>query len=392
MKVPSVRLIFDRYKVSSREVKGLIQIELLFERKRRWISTGVKVYKDQWNERRWVVNCPAAKSLNDCLRKQIEDIESWIADNFSGDVMFTWDRLDEYKERGKAKAANFIDFVEQTIETRNDIRDSTRRAHLKLPSILRQYGRIVHFGDISTSAILDFDNWLHGRKIRKVDNDGVERMVSMRQTSLFDYHKTMKIYITIAVKRGLLGSNPYSGLRFKRGESEADRFLTEDELRTLMTAPMSKGGVARARDMFVFQSFTGISYSDLCEFDFSKVRDAQDGLKIYSGRRVKTGEPFVFVLLPTALEILRKYDYKLPVVSNAGYNSNLKQAAKDAGIDKPIASHWARRTAAVLFANHGVPYEVVAKILGHSNVSTTAQFYARISEKTLLETMRKSGL
>ena len=51
-----------------------------------------------------------------------------------------------------------------------------------------------------------------------------------------------------------------------------------------------------------------------------------------------------------------------------------------------------RRTAAVMFANHHVPYEIVAKILGHGNVSTTAEFYARILDSSVIEAMKKAGL
>lgn len=87
------------------------------------------------------------------------------------------------------------------------------------------------------------------------------------------------------------------------------------------------------------------------------------------------------------MEILRKYNYKLPVVSDVVLNRNLKVAAKCAGINKPLASHWARRTAGMMFANSGVRMEVVAKILGHSTTKITQKFYASISAQTVAAEM-----
>lgn len=115
-------------------------------------------------------------------------------------------------------------------------------------------------------------------------------------------------------------------------------------------------------------------------------------MAVYKGHRKKTDEAFCFVLVDKVKAIMEKYDGELPVTSVENYNANLKKVAADAGIDKPLSSHWGRRTAAVMFANHHVPYEIVAKILGHGNVSTTAEFYARILDSSVIEAMKKAGL
>lgn len=46
MKYPTFRFVFDKKKVASKTVKGLVNIEVTSERKRRWLHTGVKVYVD----------------------------------------------------------------------------------------------------------------------------------------------------------------------------------------------------------------------------------------------------------------------------------------------------------------------------------------------------------
>ena len=47
-------------------------------------------------------------------------------------------------------------------------------------------------------------------------------------------------------------------------------------------------------------------------------------------------------------------------------------------IDKPLATHWARRTCGMLMLNKGYSIEVVAKVLGHSDIKTTQHCYAKI--------------
>ena len=51
MKYPTMRFVFDRKKVATKTHKGLVQIEVLSEGKRKWIGTGVKVYSD------WKIQC-----------------------------------------------------------------------------------------------------------------------------------------------------------------------------------------------------------------------------------------------------------------------------------------------------------------------------------------------
>lgn len=390
MKIPTVRVVFDRKKVATKKNKGLIQIEVLYDRRRKFFSTGIKVYKDQWNDRKWVVNASNSYDLNDGIRKQVEDLEKWLMNEFSVKEPFAWSRLDAYLNRAKA-SESFIAYLKDKISGRNDIRETTRKAHGKLIGMLGEYAKIKYFFDLTPANILAFDNFLHGRRIRKLDRDGAEHYVPMRQQSIYGYHKLMRTYIHLAMREERIVKDPYSNLKFQRGEGEAGRYLSPQELKKLSEAEMRSGSVARARDMFIFQSYTGLSYSDLALFDFSR-SNAYGNDFVYSGQRKKTGEEFFFVILEPAICILQKYQFKLPVISGQSYNENLKKAAEDAGIDKPLSSHWARRTAGMMLLNAGVRLETVAKILGHASVKTTEKFYAEMQKKTVIDEMKKAGL
>lgn len=383
--IPTARVVFDRKHVATQEKRGLVQIQITYKRKRRWVSTGVKVLKGQWRDGRVVKRTDAAE-LNEWIGRSVAEIEKWLRENRP----FTWEKLEWHlKETGPQD--NFIDWVEKTIRERNDIRETTRRTQMKLVRMLDEWGGIKYFSDLTAANIKAFDNWLHGRRLRKIDADGREVMAPMRLPSIYEHHKLMRTYVHLAIAVGKLRDDPYVGLRFQKGESEPGRYLTVAELKALREAPMRSGSVARARDMFVFQAYTGLAYSDLAAFDFSQAKE-DGGQTVYGGKRVKTGEEFFFVILPPAMEILKKYGYKLPVVAGQSYNSLLKKAAADAGIKKPISSHWARRTAGMMLLNAGVRIETVARVLGHASVKTTEHFYAEITKRTVVEEMgRLSG-
>lgn len=55
----------------------------------------------------------------------------------------------------------------------------------------------------------------------------------------------------------------YAG-EFSRGDKETVDYLTEDEIDRIMALEYKPDSLlAHARDMFIFQAFTGMSYSDL---------------------------------------------------------------------------------------------------------------------------------
>ena len=138
------------------------------------------------------------------------------------------------------------------------------------------------------------------------------------------------------------------------------------------------------RDLFVFQTYTCLSYTDLKDFDSSQIQEVKN-MKVYIGKRAKTEQPFTIPLLSPALAILNKYDNDLPIISNVKYNEYLKAVAQHAGIDKPVSSHWARHTGATLLLNGGADMRIVSKICGHSSTRITEQVYAKLLDETVVD-------
>lgn len=82
------------------------------------------------------------------------------------------------------------------------------------------------------------------------------------------------------------------------------------------------------------------------------------------------------------MEILKKYNYQLPHISNQKANDNLHLIQDKLNINKPLTTHVARHSFATLCLSYDIPIENVARMMGHSNIKTT-QVYARILKTTI---------
>lgn len=361
MKYPTIRFVFDRKHQATKTRTGLVQMEVTSERKRKWISTGVRLYSDQWDDRRMVINSPDMLSLNKDLTDQRQRVQDWVRELERRKEEFEFDKLDRFLST-RLVADSFLEYVEARIEERTDIRESTKKAQRKLVGSLREFRLITYFTDLTKKNILAYDAWLHTR--------------GYVQTTVHSYHKFMKIYINDAIRAEIIDSNPYDGIKIDRGRSKTRKYLTEAEIRAISEAEVPTEGVGRVRDLFLFQCYTGFAYAELAKFDFTKAVE-RDGRYVVHNTRQKTDEPFYVVLLSPAVEILKKYGFHLPMITNQQYNLQLKVVASCAKLSKPLTSHMGRHSFAVFALNRGVKIENLAKMMGHTDIKTT-QIYAHV--------------
>lgn len=366
MKYPTIRVVHNRRRTATETKPAAIEIEVSYERKQKRISTGVSVLVSQWNPAKGVVNHPDSATLNlriEAVRRPVSDYISMLM--LKGEE-FTFDGLASALAK-KTYAESFVEFVRRRIEERTGIKEVTRRNHRRLNGALKAFGRIQSFDDLTPQKVRDFDSWLHEQHYT--------------QTTIAVYHKFMKNYIHEAMAAEIISSDPYAGIRIDKGKHRQRKYLTEEELNRVRDFVTGDASTMRARDLFLFQCFTGLAYADLARFDFSNVK-TRDGKYIIRDIRQKSEEEYYIVLLSPAVEILKRYDFKLPVISNQKYNSALKAVAAGSGIRFNITSHVGRHTFATYCLNKGVSIETLAAMMGHSNIKAT-QIYARMVNKTV---------
>lgn len=205
------------------------------------------------------------------------------------------------------------------------------------------------------------------------------------QPTIYNYHARAKSAFTLAFNRGKIKANPYAGFTMTKGKKKPIVWLTEEEVAIIAGKEFSVERLDKVRDLFLFQCYSGLSYSDMALLQREDYQVDAETQQIYIEKeRKKTGETFFSILLPGAKEILEKYDYQLPILTNQRYNSYLKEIQDLCGIDKTLHTHLGRTTYVCFLNNNNLTADEIAALVGHSTSKTTIRYYAAMDRSNVL--------
>ena len=377
MKTIQVRVLFDRKGQATAKKAALIQLEVRYNKERKFIGTGVKVYKGQFKNGR-VVGRSDADTLNEKINTLFSHVHDIYNESLNKRIPFNLSMLDDWKV--ELSLTPFIDFCRKRTEEKR-CSSATLRQNKLFCSILDSFAVIKNFEDITLPNIHMFDDWLK-------KHNGVRTGRPLTDNSIKAYHSRMRSFISEAVSFGLITQNPYAQFKTGRCQSMPRMYLTMEELDMLRSWNPTNGRDntrRKALDLFLVQCYTGLSFSDLMAADFTKTEEHDGNLFLPRTTRIKTGTQFYLMLLPPVVSILKRYNYRLPSFHLSGYSRQLALIEEETKIGKHITSHVGRHTFATTIAlGSGIPIEVVSKMLGHTNIQTT-QIYAKILPKQVLE-------
>ncbi|EFB30362.1 site-specific recombinase, phage integrase family [Segatella oris F0302] len=215
----------------------------------------------------------------------------------------------------------------------------------------------------------------------------------MRNSTIGKQLSFLKWFLRWAFKKGVHQNNAYDSYKPKlKSTQKKIIFLTWEELNKFreFEIPAAKQALDRVRDVFLFQCFTGLRYSDVCNLRRSDIKG--DHIEVTT---VKTYDSLIIELNKHSKAILDKYkdvafedDKVLPVITNQKMNDYLKELAELAGIDEPVrqtyyrgneridevtpkyallGTHAGRRTFICNALALGIPPQVVMKWTGRSD-------------------------
>ena len=364
-----------------------------------YIATGIRVRRSEWKHDE-IVNRDDCETLNrrlTAVKKRLDDeLSAWIETGLPLDMAEIKRRVmrpvvaDEKKSR-----TDMYEWMKAQLDIL-PLKNGTLSHYVTMIARLREYGRMMSWEDLTTENIYQWDAWLH--HIRKPAKDAdvkagrVPEYIS--DAAVYNYHKCLKALVSRAVRFGIVDRNPYNRLRgeFKRGDRDTVEYLTTEEMKAIEKIhPVSGSKMAVVRDLFVFQMYTGMAFSDMQRFDFNNYR-LDDGQWVAVNERTKTGTAYISQLLPPAVEVLEHYGMKIPKIANWRYNELLKYLGEVAGVRKRITSHMARHTFATWALHNKVELHVVSQMLGHTNTTMT-QRYAKtlgVDVRAAFDELKKS--
>ena len=373
----TTKIIFDRKHQAKKDDTGNIEVRVISERKAYYISTGVRVRNKEWKAG-MIINRPDSQVLNERIAIICQIVETEVNRCIDAKIPISTDGIKEKIWTVKELVSNdptFLDWVEHQTDLLN-LAEGTVKHYRSLLTRLTEFNKIRRWQDVTTENISEFDAWLHKRKLSNGE--------TITDAAVYKYHKCLKAMLNRAVTFDKIDRNPYDRLKFKRGETENIEYLTEEEMKAIEKLKVPTGTqIEIARDLFVFQMYTGLSYSDTQAFDFSKYKKVK-GKWINTGERIKTGVAYVSSLLPPAVSVLEKYGWTVPKIDNADYNHLLKAVGTMANIPTKMHTHLARHTFATWMLRNGAKIENVSRMLGHTNIRQT-QRYAKVLAESVHE-------
>ena len=385
MKTPKIRLVFDRkntaddWRSKKRSKMGLLQLELYYDGKRKWYTTGISLYKGQWDDTKRVVNHPDCIELN----SRISTIMNRANRNLSAQIEkgeFSVSEFDKVFAFESVSETSLLDAVKEMEETYRKLGKSYSAImqYSALRTKLDEYNddpsvtlKLRKAEDATLDAIESFDVWMHS-------------VIHLNDSTAWLYHCKLKHVLRSYIKRHKGLSNPYDDFELEKPTGEKLKYLTEEEIRKVEQLELKKDNRRYVRDLFLFQRYTGLSFADVIAIRKELDVEIVDGKAVLRKERIKTGVNFAIVLLPQALEILDRYGGRLDRYCLQNVNILLHEIGLMA-IGKKLTSHIARHSFATYALSKGVPLEYVSKMLGHTNVITTQRYAKVLAEDVLAQ-------
>ena len=379
-----------------------IRMRVNFASKRIEFTTGYRIDSAKWDaDKQRVKNgCSnklkqSASEINASLLEYYTEIQSIFKRFEVEDVMPTPEQIkeafnalhkpmsEEPKPKKEALPCDFFQVFDDFVEDcgrQNDWTNSTYEKFAAVKNHLMNFREGLTFEFFDERGLNDYISYL--RDVKEMRNTTIGKQLSF-----------LKWFLRWAFKKGVHQNNAYDSYKPKfKSTQKKIIFLTWDELNRLreFKIPSNKQALERVRDVFLFQCFTGLRYSDVFNLRRSDIKG--DHIEVTT---IKTSDSLIIELNNHSKAILDKYkdvafedDKVLPVITNQKMNDYLKELAEMAGIDEPIrqtyykgnerideitpkyallGTHAGRRTFICNALALGIPPQVVMKWTGHSD-------------------------
>ena len=379
-----------------------IRMRVNFASKRIEFTTGYRIDAAKWDaDKQRVKNgCSnklkqSASEINASLLEYYTEIQSIFKRFEVEDVMPTPEQIkeafnalhkpvsEEPKPKKEALPCDFFQVFDDFVEDcgrQSNWTDSTFEKFAAVKNHLTNFREGLTFEFFDERGLNDYVGYL--RDVKEMRNTTIGKQLSF-----------LKWFLRWAFKKGVHQNNAYDSYKPKlKSTQKKIIFLTWDELNRLreFKIPSNKQALERVRDIFLFQCFTGLRYSDVFNLRRSDIKG--DHIEVTT---VKTSDSLIIELNNHSKAILDKYkdvafedDKVLPVITNQKMNDYLKELAELAGIDEPVrqtyyrgneridevtpkyallGTHAGRRTFICNALALGIPPQVVMKWTGHSD-------------------------
>lgn len=364
-------LVFNRRKTTDINGESAIELVVYHDRtKREYISTGIKVREEQWDEAgKQVVRHLQAKDINFNLKKLIFETEVKYRENPTKPDL-------EFK--------TFNLFYEWYLGQQPKLEKSTLTAHKQTLDHLNGYCDKLLWDKIDKRFPELFENYLLGK--------------DLSTNTIWKHHKHIKVYLQHAITYGLFPDRlmqwPYRGFKIER-KSGKKIALTDEDVENIEKLELNSKKET-VRDMFLFGCYTGLRFSDVQNLQPKRhIEQRKEGYVVALDRMIKVDKPVQLRLYSLfngkPQNIYKKYydskkEFLFPYISNSEVNLVLKDIKGEAKIKKPLSFHVSRHTFLTTIAVKTKDVFQV-KRLGGISKTETAMIYINLADERFDNTL-----
>ena len=268
-------------------------------------------------------------------------------------------------------------------------------------------------------AFADFYRWLHAAGLwarglaqlgsRDVRDFVIEAQRRYDRRTLHNHVSGLRTFCRYWERRGRLPRNPFAGAPLPKLEKRLPKFLTEEQMKELLAAPLRLLEAGRAdpfmawRDLLVLELLYGggLRVSELVALDCGDLELGAGVARV----RGKGGKERVCPLGRVALEVLGRFRTQFspaqgpkdPVlvtprgrrITVRSVQLLVKRYLVLAGLPRDFSPHKLRHAYATHLLNAGADLRLVQELLGHARLATT-QVYTHVSIARLQEVYKKA--
>lgn len=372
--------IYNRKGVLNKEGKALIQLRIYLGGKNYFISTGIYIAPNEWNEKEQKVKRNSnAAAYNTSLSELIYKLESAaLAHSNKGKEV----SIEFIKEVADGKqTANFIAFCEKELKLQ-DLKEASKNNHTSTFSCLKRYEKAhnisLTFADINLTFLESFEKWC--------------KATNLAINSIARHLQVVKAYLNRAINKDLLDFKDYPFRKYKIKQTKSKReYLTTQDVQALegINQTTLTKNEALSLNMFLFATYCGLRYSDVANFKKSDIieKNGKSYAVVKANKTDKETPVYLWANGNKPLLILEKYisekrENAFPYLSISTIDKHLKTVAKSVGIETNLHFHISRHTFATNLLNKGIDIVSLQQILGHSDIKTT-QIYAKMQDSTI---------
>ena len=355
-------------------------------------STKINVEQRLWDKNRQRMKRQAINSSE--INKTLYNIEQSILSIYHNaisnevyiDNTYLRDKLD--LKLNRIEKEDFFSYWENYMEQKSELAKSTKSDYNQCLNTLKRFEKYSKFKIQFETINLDFySRFKHF-------------VLDVEQHAINTFGKRIKVIKSVmnyATEIGVNTNLDYQKKSFKvLSEKKKHQYLNINEVTKLENTPLM-GKEDKARDIFLLFCFLGIRYGDYKQIIPSNIslKGNQYYLDIIMN---KVKNPISIPLNQNTVNILKKWNFKLPYLSNNDVNKYIKSACNKAKIKEEIiendmvkkkyeliSCHSGRRSFATNGYISNIPIKSLMSITGHKKESTFYNYVQISREENLKE-------